>query len=111
MTKNRKDLDDISEVTRLPLRRVTRQFDNLKRIISAIEEKQCNIYTFIETHYTLNKSLARKYTCIIFLILGRFNVVTKKRLCKLPCEQLELCAAITLACLIPDRVTYLMNMR
>jgi len=106
MSKNRKDLDDISELTRFPLRRVTRQFDNLKRMSAAIEEKQSNILTFVENQFVLPFRLARKYACLLFMINGKFNVTSKKRLQRVTCTNLEHCAAITMACLIPDRDTF-----
>eukprot|EP01041_Mallomonas_annulata_P009960 gene9960-20711_t len=106
MTKNRTDLDAVCEITKLPLRRVTRQFDNLKRISNAIEERQCNILQFIESQFNLPTYLARKYSCLVFLIHGRFNIISKKRMQRVPCTKLELCAAITMACLVPDKNTF-----
>ena len=40
LVKSRKDLDEISETTGLPLIRVTRQFDNMKRMYSLLEESK-----------------------------------------------------------------------
>lgn len=52
------------------------------------------------------KELALKYTCLIFLMAGRFNAVSKKRFQNITCQQLESCAAATMACLIPDLTTF-----
>lgn len=112
MTKNRKDLDEISEITNFPLKRVTRHFDNLKRISSAIEkhsdieERQCHILNFIETNYILPKLLARRYTCLMFLIHNKFNLSNTPRIKRIPCINLESCAAITMACLIPEKEVF-----
>lgn len=45
LTKSRKDLDDVADVTGYPLKRVTRQFDNLRRIYTVAEDiqLQCNL--------------------------------------------------------------------
>ena len=40
LNKSRKDLDDVSDTTGLNLKSVTRQFDNLKRIYTFIEDNQ-----------------------------------------------------------------------
>jgi Acidic fibroblast growth factor binding (FIBP) len=36
--KTRKDLDDVSEATRTPLKSCRRQFDNLRRVSTMLEE-------------------------------------------------------------------------
>jgi hypothetical protein len=92
LTKNRKDLEDISENTGLNLRRVTRQYENLKRIYSYFEENNhliTNLYTFISKQFFLNSNhlLSKKYACIIFLLYHKFNVMGKKRIMKLPIEK------------------------
>jgi hypothetical protein len=54
-SKNRKDLDDISDGCRVPVINVRRQFDNLKHIYSFLEFKQfqCNLLSFIELNFAL----------------------------------------------------------
>ena len=103
LSKNRKDLDEISEISGFPLRRVTREFGNLRRIATAVEERQCNILNFVEQQFALPTKLARRYTCLLFLINGKFNLATKKKMLKIKCSYLELCGAITMACLLSDR--------
>lgn len=101
--KNRKDLDDISELTHLPLVRVTRQFDNLRRIYSALEDTrqfQCNFLSFLETNFVLPTNFSRKYTCVLFLILGKFAITSKKRFYKAPIRNLEICASIMMSCFL-----------
>ena len=45
LSKSRKDLDDVADATGFPLKRVTRQFDNLRRIYTFAEDIQwqCNV--------------------------------------------------------------------
>lgn len=75
-------------------------------MIEESKQFQCNILSFIEINFVLPKELARKYTCLIFLMAGRFNAVSKKRFQNITCQQLESCAAATMACLIPDLTTF-----
>mmetsp|Transcript_14905 Transcript_14905/g.22423 ORF Transcript_14905/g.22423 Transcript_14905/m.22423 type:complete len:453 (+) Transcript_14905:20-1378(+) len=111
-SKNRKDLDEIAESFHLPIASVTRQYENIKRIYSAIEESrqfQCNILNFVETHFALPLPLARKYTCVLFLMACRFSATSKKRFQTISCLQLECCAAVTMACLIPEVSAFLLH--
>lgn len=113
-SKNRKDLDEISDSTGVPLRRVTRQFDNLKRIYTSLEEVkqfQCNMMEFIQEQFALPLYLCRKYTCLLYLLAGKFTLVAKKKFQRISCKNLELCAAVTLACLVSDASTFSMNWR
>jgi hypothetical protein len=90
LSKNRKDLEDSSESTGLNLRRVTRQYENLKRVYSYFEETVHNIdnlYTFVSKQFLLNSQLSKKYACIIFLLYHKFNLTTKRRIQRLPCEK------------------------
>ena len=111
MSKNRKDLDEISESCDRPLVRVTREYGNLRRIVSASEERTGNIYKFIQGNYVLPAPLARKYTCLLFLINGKFNLSTTKKIAKVSCASLELCAALTMSCLVMERTAFYENWR
>lgn len=113
-SKNRKDLDDISDACNVSLVSVTRQYENLKRMYSSIDESkqfQCNILSHVESHFSLPVILARKYACLLFLMAGRFSAVSKKRFQSISCLQLQLCAAVTMACLIPDSNTFAAHWR
>jgi hypothetical protein len=90
LSKNRKDLEDASESTGLNLRRVTRQYENLKRVYSFFEEAVHNIdnlYTFVSKQYLLSHHLSKKYACIIFLLYHKFTLTSKRRIQRLPCEK------------------------
>jgi hypothetical protein len=90
LVKSRKDLEDIAEGTNLNLRRITRQLDNIKRIFSTFEDSPTvvgNIYNIIAKSYLLSHSLCKRYACIIFLLYSKFNITSKRRMQKIPCEK------------------------
>ncbi len=88
LTKSRKDMEDACETTGLNIRRVTRQFDNIKNICTAFEDASSNnIYIFIIRNFLLNHQLARKYACIVFLITTKFNLTSKRRIQRISCER------------------------
>ena len=108
-SKNRKDLDDISVQCNVSLVSVTRQYENLKRMYASLDETkqfQCNIQSYVEINFSIPVVLARKYSCLLFLLAGRFSVISKKRFQSLTSLHLQICAAVTLACLIPDAATF-----
>lgn len=105
LTKSRKDLEDASETTGLHIRSVMRQFDNIKRIYAAYEDTtnlSGNAYQFISKTCLISSTLAKKYTCLIYLMDSKFNLTSKKRLMKVPYPSLEVCAAVTMSCLNVD---------
>lgn len=88
--KSRKDLEDASEVSGLNLRRVTRQFDNIKRIYSAFEDSTNqigNLYTYLTKTYLMPSNLAKRYAFINFLVYSKFNLTNKKRILRVSCER------------------------
>jgi hypothetical protein len=104
-TKSRKDIDDVADTTGINLRKVTRQFDNIRRVYLGIEEIQkfeCNILEYCLKNIGLDLKLARRYACIVFLLYSKFNLVSKKRMQLIGCQSLELCGALILSCLASD---------
>lgn len=105
-SRSRKDLDEMSLTTRVPLRSVSRQFHNVKRIYAAMddeEEEDFNLFGFVSTNYLLSHSLSRKYACIIFLFYSKFTIsslLKNSRDKRLTFTNFERCALVTLACLI-----------
>jgi hypothetical protein len=91
LTRSRKDLEDAAETLHLNLRSLTRQYDNIKRVYNAYEDPinsaDDNIYAFLVKNYILGPLLARKYACIIFLLVQKFNLTSKKRLLTVECAQ------------------------
>lgn len=108
LTKTRKDLDDICENTQLSIVKVTRQFDNLKNVFNFLEEKQFAVKMIdaISNSFCLKGFLLRKYVCIMFLLNSRFTLTSKKRIQRVSCESLELCAASILSCLTISSSTF-----
>lgn len=91
LARSRKDLEDAAESTNLYLRSVSRQFDNIKRVFNAYEDPinivENNLYTFCTKNFLMGPQLARKYACVIFLLVTKFNLTTKKRLLNVDCEK------------------------
>ena len=107
LSRSRKDLDDVAESTGIPLRSVTRQFDNLKRCYTQIEDlEDCNLFEYMSSNILLPTELARKYACILFLLYSKFNLTSKRRIQRVKLRELEKCAAVTLACLVSDSDTF-----
>lgn len=105
LVKSRKDLDDISEATGIPLVRVTRQSDNIKRMYVLLEETkqfQGNLVKFVETIFLLPINLCRKYASLLFLLYSKFNVSSRKTRGKLSCSSLEKSASVIMAFFLPD---------
>lgn len=90
-SKHRKDLDEVSEKTSVPLKSCRRQFDNVKRIFKMVEELPGNIVPNILKHFLLSEELAKKYSCIVFLACLRFET-SKRRLQYLSFGALKKCA-------------------
>ncbi|XP_048736754.2 acidic fibroblast growth factor intracellular-binding protein-like [Ostrea edulis] len=90
-SRNRKDMDDVSEKTRIPLRSCRRQFDNLKRVFKTVEDMMGSLVENIKTHYLLSEDLARQYAAIVFIANNRFET-GKKRLSHLTFEDFVFCA-------------------
>ena len=111
-SRSRKDLDEISSTTRVPLRSVTRQFANLKRMYAAMddaEEEDFNLFTFVSSNYLLSPLMSRKYASIIFLFYSKFTLsklLHPSRSKRLTCYNFERAAAVSLACLISDHATF-----
>lgn len=104
-TKTRKDLDDITEATGFNIRRVTRQVNNIQRAFLSIEEGlkvDMKLPDICSKKFGLNAALSRKYATILFLLYSKFNLTSKKRMQRIPCEVLELFAGLILGCLASD---------
>eukprot|EP00088_Acartia_fossae_P028703 TRINITY_DN2952_c0_g1_i1.p1 TRINITY_DN2952_c0_g1~~TRINITY_DN2952_c0_g1_i1.p1 ORF type:complete len:366 (+),score=57.01 TRINITY_DN2952_c0_g1_i1:37-1134(+) len=74
----RKDLDEVSEKTGVPLKSCRRQFDNIKRIFKAVEEAPGRFTTNIKNLFNLSSELATKYCVLIFIAVHRFETTKKK---------------------------------
>ncbi|XP_076442471.1 acidic fibroblast growth factor intracellular-binding protein-like [Babylonia areolata] len=90
-SRTRKDLDDISEQTVVPLRSCRRQFDNIKRVFKTVEEMKGYLVENIRTHFLLSETLARDYAAITFIANNRFET-GKKKLAYLSFRDFAVCA-------------------
>lgn len=88
----RKDLDDISEKTNVPLKSCRRQFDNVKNVLRAIEETEGGgLADTIKKLFLLSDNLSRQYACICFMAINKIET-GKKRLLHLTFDDLAFCA-------------------
>ncbi|CAM9809668.1 unnamed protein product, partial [Laminaria digitata] len=76
-SKTRKDLDDASEHTRVPLRSCHRQYDNIRRLLSNLEDSvvlpHLSVAREVRDKLGLPLWLAAKYTASVFLLHLRFQ--------------------------------------
>ncbi|CAM9343551.1 unnamed protein product [Scytosiphon promiscuus] len=83
-SKTRKDLDDVSELTNVPLRSCHRQYDNIQRLLGNLEDSvilpHISVAKEVRDKLGLPLWLAAKYTAIIFLLHVRFQIQRAKRL-------------------------------
>lgn len=88
----RKDLDDISEKTNIPLKSCRRQFDNMKNVLRTIEETEGEgLADTVKKVFLLPDPLARQYACISFMAINKIET-GKKRLSYLTFDDLVFCA-------------------
>ncbi|NP_001161534.1 FGF intracellular binding protein [Saccoglossus kowalevskii] len=90
-SKNRKDLDDISDKTNVRLRSCRRQFDNFKRVFKMVEDMEGPIVRNIQSHYLVSDELGKQYAAIVFFANNRFDT-GKKRLQYLIVPDFTYCA-------------------
>ena len=96
-TKARKDLDDVSESAGVPLLSCRRQFDCLKRIYNAMDDRgfQGSVALLVETLFCLSSQLSRRFANIIFLLYNRFTLqASRKKTSFLALADLEYCAGV-----------------
>ncbi|KAJ3257291.1 hypothetical protein HK103_004845 [Boothiomyces macroporosus] len=73
----RKELDEISTLTGIPILGCRRMFDNLKRITKRVEDSTDDMVTTIMSNFMLSKDLAAQYSHVIFI--NRYRLDTTKR--------------------------------
>ncbi|XP_028403890.1 acidic fibroblast growth factor intracellular-binding protein B-like isoform X1 [Dendronephthya gigantea] len=78
-TRLRKDLDEISEKTNIPLKSCKRQYDNIKNIFKAVEDSTGDLVKNIKTEFLLSEKLSKLYACIVFMSYHKFET-GKRRL-------------------------------
>lgn len=90
-SKNRKELDDVSESTGVSLKSCRRQFDNLKRILRVVEDLDGSLVDNIQEQFCLHKDKSRQYAAIVFISSNRFDTM-KRATSKLPLRDFIVCA-------------------
>ncbi|XP_031567326.1 acidic fibroblast growth factor intracellular-binding protein B-like [Actinia tenebrosa] len=90
--RQRKDLDDVCEKTKVYLKSCRRQFDNVKNVFRTIEDSENgNLVEIIKKNFLLSDELARQYASIVFMAVHRFEI-SKKRLLYLTFDDLAYCS-------------------
>lgn len=103
--KGRRDIDDVSETTNIPMRSCKRQLENVRRVFTSLEDStqfQCNVFQYLSQQYLLGPPQALRYTALLFLLYARFQVYNKRKLQRLDYDDLEYCAAVVLNCIVND---------
>lgn len=74
--KLQKDLDEISDVAQCTLKSCRRQLENLRRVYSAMEDRnfQGIACQSISELFLISESLASKYACVMFLQHARLEI-------------------------------------
>lgn len=90
-TRNRKDLDDVSEKTGISLKSCRRQFDNTKQILRVVDDYEGSLVENIKTQFILPESLARNYASVVFISHNRFDT-NKRKLAHLTFSDFTYCA-------------------
>ena len=90
-SKNRKDLDDVSEKTGVALKSCRRQFDNIKQILRVVDDYEGSLVENIRTKFILSEDLARSYASVVFITRNRFDT-NKRKLAQLEFSDFTFCA-------------------
>eukprot|EP00051_Salpingoeca_urceolata_P006979 m.92306 g.92306 ORF g.92306 m.92306 type:complete len:348 (+) comp15065_c0_seq2:1301-2344(+) len=89
-SRTRKDLDEYSERCSLTLQASRRQFDNVRRVYKALEDKKGSLCEAIQQEFLLDEGLAKLYAQLLFLFDNKLSLDNKK-LDTLPFEDIAFC--------------------
>ncbi|XP_038075875.1 acidic fibroblast growth factor intracellular-binding protein-like [Patiria miniata] len=90
-SKHRKDLDEVSDKTKVSLKSCRRQYDNFKRVFKAVEDMEGPMVKNIQANFCFSELLAKKYAAVVFFANNRFET-GKKRLQYLTFSDFAFCA-------------------
>ena len=90
-SKNRRELDDISERTGVSLKSCRRQFDNVKRVLRVVDDYEGSLVQNIKKQFLLSDVLAKSYASVVFISSNRFET-SKKKLSHLSMQDFTFCA-------------------
>ena len=91
-TRNRKDLDDVSEKTGILLKSCRRQFDNIKQVLRVVDDYEGSLVENIKLKFLLPETLARSYASVVFISHNRFET-NKRKLAHLTFTDFTCCAS------------------
>lgn len=91
-TKNRKDLDNISEKTDISLKSCRRQFDNIKQVLRVVDDHDGSLVENIKQQFILPEAMAGVYASVVFISANRFET-NKKKLSLFSFSDFTLCAS------------------
>ncbi|KAJ8680329.1 hypothetical protein QAD02_016116 [Eretmocerus hayati] len=77
-SKNRKDMEEVSDKTGVSLKSCRRQYDNVRRIFKTVEELPGNLVANIKQHFLLPEDLAKRYAAVVFIVCLRFEMNKRK---------------------------------
>ncbi|PJF17301.1 hypothetical protein PSACC_02836 [Paramicrosporidium saccamoebae] len=103
--KTRRDLDDISEHTFVPLASCRRQFDNLCIVLRRIEGSPTDLYRLIQRKFLLPEPLVRSYVGAIFLNHHQIDVNQHESVQEIPFDVILDCAHAFIEHWSVDRVS------
>lgn len=92
--KTRRDLDDISEKTAVPLVSCRRQFDNLRAAIHRAEESPNDLQLGIRRKFLLSEALTRSYVALVFLNYHQIRTAGHEVLERFPLQTVLDCAHV-----------------
>lgn len=94
-SKNRKDLDHISEKTGVALKSCRRQFDNIKQVLRVVDvddpDGSLTLVESIKQKFILPEKMAGMYASVVFISANRFE--TKKKLSLFSFSDFTCCAS------------------
>ncbi|CAM9493367.1 unnamed protein product [Chrysoparadoxa australica] len=107
-SKSRKDLDDVAESTRSALKSCRRQFDNLRRMMTFLDDSyqfHCMAVREIQENFLLQPSLAAQYTACTYLLHHKVQLHTSRgTTANLSAQSLCWCATGMLNCWVGSGV-------
>lgn len=90
--RTRRDLDDISDCTCVPLASCRRQFDNLCIVLARIEASPTGLYHLVQRKFFLSERLRDFYVGVLFLNHHQIDVYKHASVKALPMEVILGCA-------------------
>lgn len=91
--RDRRELDEVCEKTRVSMKSCRRQFDNIKRVLKVVDELNGSLVDNVKSQFLLPESLSRCYAGLVFLSCNKFET-GKKKLSHMTVQELIHCALL-----------------